>query len=88
MAQVEFSKAFVKLKSVNLWRFIMKYLLLVAYLFSATSFASHCNAGASHDEEHEHDSKASHSEMNDESNANESDNSDENVAENEDGSET
>ena len=36
----------------------MKYLLLVAYLFSATSFAGHCNAGASHDDDH--DSEASH----------------------------
>ena len=43
----------------------MKYLLLVIYLFSATSFASHCNAGASHDDDHKSD--ASHSEMKEDS---------------------
>ena len=45
----------------------MKYLLLVAYLFSATSFAGHCNAGASHDDDHDHKSDASHSEMKEDS---------------------
>ena len=55
------------LKHKTLWRYIMKYLLLVAYLFSATSFAGHCNAGASHDDDHDHDSEASHSEMKKES---------------------
>jgi hypothetical protein len=54
----------------------MKYLLLVIYLFSSVSFASHCNAGASHDEEdHQTDSSKmegsenENSESNDEENA-------------------
>lgn len=41
----------------------MKYLLLVAYLFSTASFAGHCSAGASHDKDHDHDHEAKHSEM-------------------------
>ena len=41
----------------------MKYLLLIVYLFSTASFASHCS-GASHDKDHD---DAMHSEMKEES---------------------
>ena len=47
----------------------MKYLLLVVYLFSTVSFASHCS-GASHDKDHD---DTAHSEMKEESSNTDSD---------------
>jgi len=31
----------------------MKYIFIIAYLFSSAAFAGHCSAGASHDEDHD-----------------------------------